>query len=143
MHPFITSTIRTTARTSSVVGGCMLLASALHRGAPWAGINAMTNALALGSRRPSGHFQGRRTLLGLGILCGGLALMSGMYEAALRLAPSRRGILSGTAFALTGYGIDRLLPAKLLASFRHGMGPVGTFAKYTALGIAAAAPGEP
>lgn len=118
----------------------MLLASTAHRGAPWAGINGMTNALALGSPRPSAHFQGEHTLLGLGVLCGGLMLMSGLYELVLSRTPAGRGVISGTAFALAGYGIDRLLPAKLLKSFEHGMGPVGTFAKYAALAVAAALP---
>ena len=142
MKPVVIRAISTAARASAVVSGCMLLASSLHGGAPWAGINAMTNAVGRGARRPNAHFQGKQTLLGMGILCGGLPVMSGVYEAALNRMPSRRGVLSGTAFALAGYGIDRLLlPAKLLQSFGRSMGPTGTFAKYAALGIAAAAPG--
>jgi hypothetical protein len=141
MNPVLIRALNTAARTSIAASGTMLVASAVHRGAPWAGINAMTNAFGLGTRRPSAHFQGKHTLLGLGILCGGLALMSAVYEVALGRAPRRRGMLSGRAFALAGYGIDRLLlPNRLLTSFERGMGPTGTFAKYAALGIAATAP---
>jgi hypothetical protein len=144
MNPVLTRAFMTAMRTSMAASACMLVASTAHRGAPWAGINAMTNALGLGTRRPSARFQGQRTLLGFGILCGGLALMSGVYEAALDRPPRRRGVLSGAAFALAGYGIDRLLlPSQVLESFERGMGPVGTFAKYAALGVAAAAPSHP
>jgi hypothetical protein len=133
-------TCSTAAVSSAAATATMLFASAVHRDAPWAGINAMTNALHVGGRLPS-RFRRPRTLLGLGILVGGLTAMSAVYELALARAPRVRGPFSGALFALSGYAIDRwLLPKQLLRDFRRGMGPFGTFAKYAALGIAVAAP---
>jgi hypothetical protein len=135
----LSRTCSTAIVSSAAATATMLLSGALHRDAPWAGINAMTSAIG-GRPAPSG-FQRNRTLLGLGILVGGLTAMSAVYELALERAPGRRGLFTGALFALGGYAIDRwLLPKQLLRNFQRGMGPVGTFAKYAALGIATAAP---
>jgi hypothetical protein len=99
----------------------------------------MTSAIG-GGPAPS-RYRRKRTLLGLGILIGGLTAMSSVYELSLKRAPGRRGLVTGALFALGGYALDRwLLPKQLLRNFHRGMGPVGTFAKYAALGIATAAP---
>jgi hypothetical protein len=138
--PILSRTYATAAASSAAATATMLLSAALHRDAPWAGINAMTTVLPGGGRTPL-RFQRKRSLLGLGILVGGLTAMSAVYEVALKRAPARRGLISGALFALGGYAIDRwLLPNRVLRNFQRGMGPVGTFAKYAALAIAAAAP---
>jgi hypothetical protein len=135
----ISRSLVTGARMSIATGVTMLLASALHRGSPWAGFNAMTNAVGIGGRRPKARFDGARTLLGLGTLVGGSAVTAAMYEAALARMPRRRGLASGMLTALAGYAIDRfVLPSAVVPSFVRTLGPGGTLAKYTALGLAAA-----
>jgi hypothetical protein len=100
----------------------------------------MTRAVGERGRTPA-RYASKRTLLGLAVLTGGLGAMSAIYEASLRRAPGRRGALSGSLFALSGYAIDRfILPRELLRDFERNLGPVGTFAKYAALAVAAAAP---
>jgi hypothetical protein len=140
MNPVLSRTLSTTARMSAATSLTMVLASAFHRGAPWAGINAMTRAVEPDRRTPK-KFVSARTLLGLAVLTGGLGVTSAIYEAALARAPRRRGMVTGTLVALSGYAIDRwLLPKPLLRSFERNMGPVGTFAKYAAIALAASAP---
>lgn len=140
MNPVLTRTLATTARMSVAASATMLFASAVHRGAPWAGINAMNRALD-GHARTAKSFAPERSLLGLAILVGGLGVTCALYEAALARHPHRRGMLSGVLLALGGYAIDRfVLPKQLLRDFERTMGPVGTFAKYSALALAATAP---
>jgi hypothetical protein len=140
MNPVLSRTLSTTARMSAAASMTMLLASTLHRGAPWAGINAMTRAVQPDRRTPK-KFASERSLLGLAVLTVGLGATCAIYEAALARAPRQRGMVTGTLLALSGYAIDRwLLPKPLLRSFERTMGPVGTFAKYAALALAAAAP---
>ena len=118
----------------------MLLASTAHRRAPWAGLNAMTRVLEP-NRRTRRDFAPDRTLRGLGVLVLGLAAMSVVYEAALARHPRRRGMVSGSLFALSGYALDRwLMPKQLLRDFERNMGPTGTFAKYAAIALGATAP---
>jgi hypothetical protein len=136
----LTRTLWTAARISAAAGAAMLVASSARRGSAWGGINTMTRGLGERGRIPS-RYASKRTLLGLAVLTGGLGVMSALYEASLRRAPGRRGALSGSLFALSGYAIDRfVLPRELLRDFERNLGPVGTFAKYAALAVAAAAP---
>lgn len=97
----------------------------------------MTYALP-GHRGSATAFATKGTLLGAGILIGGLGAMSAVYEVALDHGSRKHGLLSGGLFGLAGYAIDRwLLPQNLLREFRRRMGGLGTFAKYTALALAA------
>jgi hypothetical protein len=119
-------------------GTTMVLAATVHRGSPWAGLNAMTNALGFDHRRPKARFDGARSLLGVGILVGGLVGFAALYEAALARLPWRRGIVSGALAGLGGFAVDRwLLPDALVPSFERTLGRGGTTAKYVALGLAA------
>ena len=140
MSTVLTRTLSTTARMAAAAGVTMMVASALHRGSPWAGINAMTRAVEPHRRTPR-KFVSNRTALGFAVLTVGLGATTAFYEAALARAPHRRGMVSGALLAFTGYAIDRwLLPRQLLRDFDHTMGPVGTFAKYASLALAATAP---
>jgi hypothetical protein len=125
----------TGVRMSAATASTMMLASLVHRGSPWTGLNAMTNALGLGRRRPKAKFEGASTWLGLGVLVGGLFLTAAIYEAIAR-SPDRRGMLSGALVGMAGFAVDRfLLPDALVRSLRYSLGSIGTVAKYTALGV--------
>ncbi len=140
MSSVLTRALSTTVRMTAAAGVTMMVASAMHRGAPWAGINAMERAVVPGRRTPK-RFLSNRTLLGLAVLTVGLGATSAVYEAALERAPRKRGMLSGALLAFGGYAIDRwLLPKQLLRDFERNLGPVGTFAKYASLALAANAP---
>jgi hypothetical protein len=122
-------------------GATLMLTSMRKRGSPWAGFNAMTNAIGLAGRRPSARFKGSETLLGVGILVGGIFVMSVAQEAALARWPKHRKLLSPVLVSAGGYLIDRyLLPKNMVSGLKRSLGPLGTVAKYTVLGLSAAFP---
>ncbi len=109
----------------------MMVSSAIERGSPWAGPNAMISAL--GTRRVRDDFGGR-TLLGAGILVSGMLLWGIGYEGALRIARSRPALVGGLLSGVLAYAFDRLvLPDDLTKNFRRKLGVAGTIGKYAAI----------
>ena len=96
-------------------------------------------ATALYPQKVSDHF-GEQTLIGAGVLLGGVLLWGIGYESVLRVAQRRPAIVAGVLAGLFGYVFDKLvLPDKVLSSFRKKLGLAGTIAKYSALALAATA----
>jgi hypothetical protein len=132
-------TIGSTLAMTAACGATMLIASQLRSRTPWAGFNAMATAVGLGPRRARKHFDGTTTVAGLGVLAAGFLAYAVVYEGALAAAGRRRSLLTGILAGLGGYATDQLmLRGKVFPNFRRTLGDGGTFAKYAALGLAAA-----
>lgn len=120
----------------AVMGGAalseMMISSSIERGSPWAGPNAMLSALR--DERVRDDFGISRTLLGAGILIGGMLLWGVGYEGVLRVAQKRPAIVGGLLCGLLAFAFDELvMPEELTKNFRRKLGLVGTIGKYAAI----------
>jgi protease I len=80
------------------------------------------------------------TPLGLLLLTGGLLAWGVAYEGALGRIGRRSPLVGGALSGLGAYAFDKkILPDRVVPSFRRAMGPAGTAAKYVALGLSSAA----
>lgn len=105
--------------------GCLasvIAASALHRGSPWTGLNAITAGLGLASRRPSDRFDPQRALVGLGaILVGSIVVAAMQDRLATGLGKGRfgRGALAGLGI----WAVDRYaLRGEMMPALERSMG---------------------
>jgi protease I len=118
----------------------MVISSIIERGSPWAGLNAMATAVGVRKRRVPDRFDPDITPTGMLVLAGGLLLWGIAYQGALGTVRRRRPLLAGLLSGLGGYLVDTaVLPDWLMPNFRRKMGPLGTAAKYIAIGAASAA----
>jgi len=135
----VTRGLMTGVALTAASGTTMMISSAIERGSPWAGLNAMATALGVQKRRVSDRFTTDVTPYGMGALAGGLLIWGLAYQGALKLGGRRSPIVAGVLSALGGYAFDKLvLPDRVVPNFRRKMGKGGTFAKYVAIGVASA-----
>ncbi len=129
--------LRTGALMAGAVTTTMMIASAVERGSPWAGFNAMASAVS-GPRARDG-FDRVETPLGIGLLSSGLVLWGIGFDGLRSLGRSSEPLVSGLLAAVGGLVFDRIvLPRWLLPNFRRKLGLLGTIAKYVTLGVTAA-----
>jgi ElaB/YqjD/DUF883 family membrane-anchored ribosome-binding protein len=118
-------------------GACIaaiLGASALERGSPWAGINAVTAGIGLTGKRPPAKFDALRTLAGLGTIFGGTLAVAILHS---RVNGGR--LARGLVASLGALALDRaVMRREIFPAFRKTLGVAGTILKYAAIGIAAA-----
>jgi protease I len=139
MGGIVTRGLLTGVALTAASGATMMTSSAIERGSPWAGLNAMATAIGLRRRRVSDSFEAGVTPIGIALLTGGLLAWGLAYQGALAGTARRGGLVSGVLSGLGGYAFDELvLPRWVIPNFRRKMGVSGTMAKYVALGIASA-----
>jgi hypothetical protein len=117
--------------------GSLLVASALHRGAPWAGVNAVTSGLGLVGRRPPTSFDARLAAISFGSIVGGSLIVAALAN---KLTPARGfGRIGGGILAAAGsFAMDRFLMRRtLMPALKRSLGPVGMAVTYGAIGLAA------
>ena len=115
----------------------LVIGSTLHRRSPWSGINAITGGLGLVGRRSRRRFDTGLTAVSLATIVGGSLVVAAIAN---KLTPSRGigRIGGGVLAALGSLAIDRfLMRRQLLPALTHSLGPVGTIAKYGAIGLGA------
>jgi hypothetical protein len=143
MNASVKRGLATGAALAAATTGTMMIASAVERGSPWAGINAMAGVVGLGGRRPRDRFDRAATSAGLGILVGGLVGWGLLYEGALTVAHRRSTLATGALSGLLAFAVDRLaLPGQIVPRFRSTLGPMGTIAKYASLALVSAGAGR-
>ncbi|EYF05770.1 type 1 glutamine amidotransferase domain-containing protein [Chondromyces apiculatus] len=134
----VTRGLKAGAAMTAACGATMMVSSAIQRGTPWAGLNAMATAVGVRRRRFGKHFDADVSVPGLAVLTGGLLAWGIFYEGAVRPV-ARNRVAAGVLSGLGGYALDRwVLPDWVLPNFRKAMGSRGTVAKYVALGVASA-----
>jgi hypothetical protein len=117
--------------------GSIMVASTLHRGSPWAGLNAVTSGLGIVGRRPPTRFNARLTAISVGTIVGGSLVVAALANL---LTPARGiGRIGGGLLAAGGsYAMDRFLMRKtLLPALTSSLGPIGTVLKYGMIGVGA------
>jgi protease I len=139
MDGSVTRGLKTGLALAAAAGASMMISSAVERGSPWAGINAMVTASGVGRLRARDRFDSAATPVGLLLLTGGLLALGVASEPALGAVRRRSPVLAGALSGLGAYAIDRfVLPDRVLRDFRRKMGPAGTAAKVLALALASA-----
>jgi hypothetical protein len=127
------SVLPTVLGMSAACLGSVLVASAVHRGSPWAGLNALSSGIGLVGRRPPSRFVPRLAAIGVGTILGGSLVVGSIVS---KLGVGRVG--SGVLASVASYGMDRLLMRRtLFPALTSSLGPVGTVLKYAAIGIGA------
>lgn len=136
----VTRGLKTGVALTAASGATMMISSALERGSPWAGLNAMATAVGVRKRRFGARFDADVTPLGMALLTGGLLAWGIAYEGALGAVGRRSRLIAGALSGLGGYAFDKIvLPDWVVPNFRRAMGPAGAAAKYVAIGLASAA----
>jgi protease I len=135
----VTRGLLTGVALTAASGATMMTSSAIERGSPWAGLNAMASAVGLRRRRPRDDFDASVTPIGLALLTGGLLAWGLAYQGTLAGTRRRGGLVSGVLSGLGGYAFDQyVMPNWVIPNFRRKMGVKGTFAKYAVIGLVSA-----
>lgn len=138
-HEVVTRGAPLVLPTLAMSAACLatvMIASAMERGSPWAGINAVTAGIGLSGRRPPAHFDPVITLAGVGMVIGGSLVGTAIVN---RAAPRIRGGRPARALlaSLVSVGLDRVLVRNaIFPAFRSALGIGGTVVKYASIGIA-------
>jgi hypothetical protein len=126
--------------TLAITGACLAVvtaASAIKRGSPWAGINAIATGLGLSGVRPSREFDPVVSLAGLGTAVGGSLLLAGIHWAVSQRIGNR--IARGVITSLAAVTLDKLFMRNaIFPAFMNALGIEGTVVKYGAIGATAA-----
>ena len=107
MHDVLRRGLRSGALMAGAVTTTMMIASAVERGSPWAGFNAMASAGS--GARARDEFDLVKTPLGIGLLSSGLVLWGIGFDGLRSLGRRNEPLVSGLLAAVGGLLFDRLV----------------------------------